>query len=338
MGRDIIVVGASAGGVEVLVQLVRGLPADLPASVFIVLHVPPTGAGLLPRILERAGPLPVAHPCDGEPVERGRIYVAPPDLHMTLEGGVVRTVRGPRENHHRPAVDVLFRSAALAYGPRVVGVVLSGALDDGTAGLLAIKRRGGIAVVQFPEEAPFPDMPRNALRYAEVDHTLPVGEIARLLPRLAAQPTPPEGEYPAPKEMEMEHSIATNALAARPEEGYGQLTEFGCPECKGPLYEIRDGELLRFRCRVGHAYSSDTLVSDQAEALEAALWTAFNTLEESAKMARRIAAEARASNRARMAESFEERAESNARKAELLRRVLLQGEGAPAEAVAAEAS
>src|SRR5262245_27288904 len=179
-GHDIIVVGASAGGVEALTQLVRALPADLPASVFVVLHVPAQSPSVLPTILSRVSPLPAVHPEDGEAIQPGRIYVAPPDRHLLVKRGHVRLARGPRENSNRPAVDPLFRTAGRAYGRRVVGVVLSGVLDDGTAGLAAVKMRGGVAVVQGPDEALYPGMPRNAAENVAVDYCLPVGQIAAL--------------------------------------------------------------------------------------------------------------------------------------------------------------
>jgi two-component system chemotaxis response regulator CheB len=184
-GHDIIVIGASAGGVEALSALVENVPANIPAAVFVVVHFPAQSTSVLPQLLTRAGQLPAVHANDGEAIQTGRIYIAPPDFHMVLERGSMSVVRGPRENHSRPAIDPLFRSAALAYGPRVVGAILSGTLGDGTAGLAAVKRRGGIAVVQDPEEAPFPDMPRNALQYVRADYVLPLAEIPPLLVRVS---------------------------------------------------------------------------------------------------------------------------------------------------------
>jgi two-component system chemotaxis response regulator CheB len=190
--RDILVVGASAGGIEALKAVCGSLPADLSAAVFVAVHLAASGPDLLPGILTRAGPLPAIHPEDLQPIEPRRIHVAPPDHHLLVKDGYVRVVRGPRENGHRPAVDPLFRSAAVAYGPRVIGVVLTGALDDGTAGLAAIKSRGGLAVVQDPLEARYPSMPQNAIRNVRVDHRARLAEMGPLLARLASQEAPPE--------------------------------------------------------------------------------------------------------------------------------------------------
>ena len=185
IGHDIVVVGASAGGVEALTRLVRTLPEDVPATLFVVLHLPADGKSHLPQILTRNGPLLASHPSDGEAIQQRRIYVAPPDHHLVVGRGYVRVIRGPKENGHRPAVDTLFRSAARAYGRRVVGVVLSGSLDDGTAGLQAVKLRNGVGVVQSPDEALFAGMPTSALENVQIDHCLGVAEIGSLLVRLA---------------------------------------------------------------------------------------------------------------------------------------------------------
>src|SRR5439155_14810652 len=202
-GHDIVVVGASAGGVEALATLVSTLPPKLPAAIFVVLHISAHSPSFVSDILSRSGLLEAVQASDGMEIKHGRIYVAPPDHHMLVERGNVRVVRGPKENRHRPAVDPLFRSAAEAYGPRVVGVVLTGGLDDGTAGLLAVKRRGGIAVVQDPEEALYSSMPLSALTHVEVDYRLPLSGIGPLLVRLASEQAEEDREYPLSKDMEM---------------------------------------------------------------------------------------------------------------------------------------
>jgi len=196
--RDIIVVGGSAGAVEVLKRIVDALPRDLGAAVFVVIHLPPTSPGRLPDILQRRASIRIAWAEDGESIERGRVYVAPADRHLVLEDGHVRLTRAPRVNHSRPAIDPLFRSAAFAYGPRVVGVVLSGRLDDGTAGLWVVQERGGIAIVQDPREATHPDMPRNALEYTVADHIVRSHAIAPLLTRLAADEVDANHAAPRP--------------------------------------------------------------------------------------------------------------------------------------------
>lgn len=321
-GHDLIVIGASSGGVEALLALLPALPADLPASVCVVVHTAPEGPGRLPQILARHAALPVLHATDGLALERGKIYIAPPDRHLLVEDGVLRVARGPRENRHRPAVDPLFRSAAIAYGPRVVGVVLSGALSDGTAGLRAIKRLGGIAVVQDPDEALFPSMPTHALRHVAVDHRLALAQIAPLLTRLAIEPTM-RGEYTVPPELELEHQYA-RAERVTPERNgaLGVPTALTCPECHGPLWEIKDGDLIRYRCRTGHAFSGDSMLEAQAEALEEALWLAINTLEEQALTAERLAEEANERRHHHVAARFRERAGESRRRAAVIRRVI----------------
>jgi two-component system chemotaxis response regulator CheB len=287
--RDLIVVGASAGGVEALETLVAGLPADLPAAVIVVLHLAPGTPSVLPRILARAGPLPAVHARDGEPYETGRIYVAPPDHHLLVRDGRLRLIGGARENLHRPAVDPLFRSAAVARGPRVIGVVLTGALDDGTAGLSAVKRCGGVAVVQDPRDASYPSMPANALKNVAVDHCIPVSEMAGLLARLAGEavtgPAPP-----APAAIQAE-----DCMIERQQDDEQVLDEIGsrstitCPECSGTLWELSD-DPVQFRCHVGHAYSPRTLMAQHTRRLEDALWAAIRSFEESASLSERVAA------------------------------------------------
>jgi len=329
-GHDIVVIGASSGGVEALMELAADLPENLPAAVFVVLHLAEESPSVLPKILARSGPLEAVRAEDGQRVEQGRIYVAPPAYHLLLENGRVRVASGPKENRHRPAVDPLFRSAAVACGPRVVGVVLTGAGGDGTAGLLAVKRRGGVAVVQNPEEALFAGMPQSALEHADVDHCLPLTKIAPLLAHLSREEIPAEKEgahRTVPEDMEFESKIAglDPASAVGSDYQIGELSAFTCPECTGPLFEIRDRTLLRYRCRVGHAFTAQSVLDDKAEALENALYVALNTLEESAAMSRTLANRAREHRQEHAATRFEERARKAREQVDLIRRVLSDG-------------
>src|SRR5262245_33352120 len=287
LGHDIIVVGASAGGVEALMKLVRDLPADLPAAVFVVLHVAAAETSVLPRILERNSALPVKHAADGEPIVLGQVYVAPPDRHLLVHRDHVRVVRGPRENNHRPAVDPLFRSAALAYGPRVVGVVLSGSLDDGAAGLQAISRAGGAGIVQDPDEALYRGMPDNAIAADEPDYVLRLDEVPDVLVRLTQEAAESVDEE-TPDDAERETAYAEMDFSTY-ELPPGERSLFSCPDCGGVLYELEDGGLLRYRCRIGHAYSAESLHSAQSEAIDVALGSALRALEERAVMSRRMA-------------------------------------------------
>ena len=302
--RDVVVVGASAGGVEALARLVAGLPADLPAAVIVVLHVLPGGRSVLGEILARAGRLPAATALDGEQLERGRIYVAPPDHHVLLNGETLRLSRGARENGHRPAIDQLFRSAAQSRGPRVLGVVLTGLLDDGAAGLRVIKERGGAAVVQSPDDAVYPAMPSSAIAATDVDAVVPLDRMAETIARLLAEPVPayrPERERDAvialgsrpdvaesPPDAE---GVAAAADGGSPTTGVvpGTLTGLTCPECGGALSETRDGALQRFTCKVGHSYSAASMLSEQGRALESTLAGALRALEERADLLRRLA-------------------------------------------------
>ena len=321
-----VTIGGSSGGVEALARLVAGLPADLPAAVLVVVHFPEGAPSALPRILSRSGPLQAVHPEDGDPIEKGRIYVAPPGSHLLVEDGRVRLGRGPKENGHRPAVDPLFRTAALEYGPRVVGVVLTGSLDDGTAGLGAVKSRGGVAVAQDPDDALFRSMPESALRYVDVDYCVPVGEMAAVLGRIAREPAEGEGDHPVPDNMDLEAKIAGLDHSILDEGRHpGEVSSFTCPECSGPLFEIQDGPLTRFRCRVGHAYTADGVLEGKSGALGEALYTALNTLEEGAELAERLAERARRNGQPRASERFEGRARRAREQATAIRRVLTEG-------------
>ena len=314
--RDVHCIGASAGGVTALQRLLCELPRDLPASVCIVLHTSPITPSSLTSVLQARCPLPVISPQDDEPIERGRVYIAPPDHHLLLFRDRLRVVRGPKENRHRPAVDPLFRSAAWSLGPRVVGVVLTGMLDDGTAGLWAIKACAGIAVVQDPLSAAFPSMPQNALNAVEIDYCLPLDRIAALLDELARQPV---ASIPAPDRADQFRIESEFAMLERESRDMNLLhakpTGFTCPSCHGALWELTEGDLLRFRCHTGHAFGSESLQAAQSEALEEALYAALRALEEKASASRRLAqhdGNRRPEETARLqqeAQNLEERAE-----------------------------
>lgn len=237
----------------------------------------------MPQVLSRLGPLPATHAVDNEPIEPGHIYIAPSDHHLLVEAGRVRVTRGPKENRFRPAVDPLFRSAAYSYGSRVVGVVLTGALDDGTAGLWTIKHHGGMAVVQDPADAEVPSMPENAMREVAVDHCVPVDQMAELLARLTSEPVSPPTEVPVPDE-----KLAVEVRIAAEDKAYennimkfGEFSPFTCPDCHGVMSVLRDGNLTRFRCHTGHAYSADSLLATITEKIEDSLWSAIRGVEES---------------------------------------------------------
>src|SRR5262245_52364907 len=312
--RDIVVIGASAGGVQALDQLVERLPPELPASVFVVLHLAAGGRSVLPSILARMGPLPAAVPGEQQVPERGHIYVAPPDRHLLLVGEEVRLTGGPRENGHRPAIDPLFRSAARTYGPRVIAVVLSGTLDDGAAGARVVRDRGGRVIVQHPDDALYSDMPQNTLDVAGADSVLPASEIADKICELIDESLPEAFEpFEDPEEQEVNELIDAQ-LAVN-----GTATELACPECGGALWEREDGDLVRFGCRVGHVYSPESLVAEHGKALEQALWAALRGLEERADLYRRMARRAQVANRSSIERRFHNRSDSAERHATAVR-------------------
>jgi two-component system chemotaxis response regulator CheB len=327
---DVVVIGASAGGVGFLQRVVERLPPRFPAAVFVALHLPDGVRSMLPAILERAGPLKVSHPENGERIRRGRIYVAPPGFHLTLEAGRMRVTRGAREHGLRPAIDPLFRSAALVFGPRVIGVVLSGLLDDGTVGLKEIKRAGGVAVVQDPSETPWPSMPESALAHVAVDYKVSASEIGELLETLVASGDASAVGRPMDEDLEKE----VNELTMHEDERDhpGEPSPYSCPECGGVLWELQDGEMLRFRCRVGHAYTSETLTSEQATAVEHALWSALRALEEQAAVRRRIGQRMRRLGHHSSAAKFEQRVVELEAQAQSVRDLLMTGVGAKQEA------
>jgi two-component system, chemotaxis family, protein-glutamate methylesterase/glutaminase len=323
--RDIIVIGGSGGALEALRTVVRKFEPDLPAAVFVVLHVG-ARSHLVP-ILAKAGPLPVVAAVSGERFERGKIYVGVPGFHLLLHDGHMLLRRGPRENLARPAVDSLFRSAAASFGGRVIGVILSGALTDGTAGLRAIKRCGGLAVVQDPADALVPSMPDSALRHVVVDQACRADEIAGLLARLARQPA---GQTPeVPFDIRLEAAIAAQELAdMRVNDMLGSPSRFTCPECHGALWEIEDGSMLRFRCHVGHAFTAETVLTSQGEEIDRLLGTLLRSHQERAALAHRMAGHERANERHALARHLESRARDYEHDVEIMKKLLRNDGGA----------
>jgi two-component system chemotaxis response regulator CheB len=325
-GHDIVVMGASAGGLEVVAQIVELLPSALPAAVFVVIHTGPDTPGVLPQILTRRGELTARHAVDGEKIQHGVIYCAPPDQHLLVEDGRVQVLQGPKENGFRPAIDPLFRSAAAAHATRVVGVILSGALDDGVHGLLRIKQRGGVAIVQNPEEAIVDALPLNAIKYVEVDHIAEAKKIAGLLVRLADQPA--SEEVPPMQQDEVIEATVADGVHHILESGKpGHApSAFTCPDCGGSLWEMTNGKLVRYRCHVGHVYTADSLVMEKDSALENVLWSALRALEESVALRHRMAKRAREGKISSIAENFERRAREDEERARILRQFLLPEE------------
>ena len=320
-GRDIIVIGASAGGVQALCKVIEDLPAGFPAAVFVVLHVSPDGYSALPAILSRSGSLPASHPADGEVIRPGRVYVAPPDRHLAIQNSHIHLSRNATENGHRPAVDVLFRTAARSYGPRVAGVVLTGNLDDGTVGLAAIKKCGGVAVVQDPKDADYPGMPTSALANVDVDHVLPLAGIGGLLGSLPYEPRP-AGEGGCD---EIEEEPDAMGVSEEPEITRGaEPSGLTCPECGGSLFEKPGEHPLHFRCRTGHAYSPESLISKQYHALEGSLWAALRALEENASLSRRLEERSRRHGNTFSSRRYEKRAQEAEKHADVLRKILVE--------------
>jgi two-component system, chemotaxis family, protein-glutamate methylesterase/glutaminase len=313
----VVGIGASAGGVDALIGVVRDLPPDFGAAICVVLHVPSSGRSLLASILGRHTRLTVAEARDGQKLRPGHIYVAPNDRHLTVSGSRVQLDRGPKENGVRPAVDVLFRTVAAACGPRSIAVVLSGALGDGSAGAVAVHHAGGAVIAQNPEEATVASMPESAIR--AVGDAVTVLDAAAIGPRLARMIEPVRED--------MAQVDSENPLSETSERPDGPPSPFTCPECSGPLWELRHGEVVRYRCRVGHSYTEDAMVIEQGSALEAALWSALEALEERAEFLRRVA-NRYGERRPRLRDRFNGGAGDALERAELIRRALgTQGDG-----------
>lgn len=282
--RDIIVIGASAGGVHALVSLVKSLRQDFNGHIFIVMHMPPFSKTYLTNILSRANDLLAVHPSDGDLIEPGKIYIAPPDHHMLLEKEHILVKRGPKENRFRPSIDALFRSAAYQYGPRVIGVVLSGMLDDGTSGMWTIKRFGGTTIIQDPADAMHSGMPESVIQFVDIDHQLPVIEIGPLLGNLCTTKTVRKVKLSKEENFRIQTEIAIAAEKHSFDTGFlraGKLTMLSCPECSGALVVINEGKMNRYRCNTGHSFGLDALLSGVMKSVEGDLWKAVKGLEES---------------------------------------------------------
>jgi two-component system chemotaxis response regulator CheB len=327
MRRDIVVIGASAGGIDALRSIAAGLPQQFPASICVVVHLSPDSPGILDKIVDRAGPLPAVQVHSPQRLRPGVIYVAAPDHHLIVEPSVVRATRGPKENRFRPAIDPLFRSAAQTYGPRAIGVILTGSLDDGTAGLWAVKQLGGKAIVQDPADALADSMPRNALDHVKVDHCVSLAEIPGLLVRLTAESIEKEGGYTVPESMNIEVNIARakDPLQAGVEQ-LGEPSTYACPECHGVLLRLKEGDRARFRCHTGHAYSAETLIAEFDQAIEAALWNSIRALQEKVLLIQHLADHARERDDRPLAEALTQRADDAHQRAEVVRRAVQASE------------
>ena len=322
--RDIVVMGASYGGLAAYTSVLSMLPADITAATFIVQHVTPDHKSALAEILSRSGPLQAVQPADEERYRPGVIYTASPNHHLLVKNAHVRVVQGPRENGHRPSIDTLFRSAAAAHTSRVIAVLLTGYRDDGVSGLDAVKRCGGTTIVQDPQEAQAPELPLNAVRRLQVDHILPLAGIALKLAELVvlpAAPAPPVPEDIMEGVKVSEHKVPNMDTLRK----FADPTPFTCPDCGGVLWNIRNETVPHMRCVTGHAHSYDAYSAAQADVLENALWAAIRFMEERIKLLTVMADEARARNWARSAQQYERTQGELTRNAAVIRDYIVSG-------------
>jgi len=321
--QSLVVIGASAGGIKALLDLVEGLPADLEAAILVVVHIG-SSRSVLPQILTRTGALKATAAEDGEPLHAGRIYVAPPDYHLLVQDGHIALSHGPKENHTRPAIDPLFRSAARAYGPRAIAVILSGALRDGTSGMLMVKARGGIAMVQDPADAVIDSMPASALSIVGADYVLPAREIGGVLAELVAGRTSRKAASMANEQDDDARAIISEDFKEQREDRRaGRMTMFTCPDCGGTLWQLDDGARLRYQCHVGHAWGPEMLLGQKSEELEAALWASVRLLKERATLTHQIAARMRETGQSSSrAEALDEEAHVDEQRADAIKNLL----------------
>lgn len=332
--RNVVVIGASAGGVEALRSLVASFPAGFPGAVVVAMHFPAGGTSALPTILGRSGPLPVVTAECGTRLQAGTIYVATPDRHLLVGADQLVVARGPTENGHRPAINALFRSAAIAHGPRAVGVVLSGVLDDGAAGLSAIASLGGAAFVQEPHDALYSAMPEAALRRVETEHVLPAGEMGPTLDKLAREAVDVSTAPQASPSLLLEDRIARHggSVTEHETEGAGAMSGYTCPDCQGALIEMEPGS-GNYRCRIGHAWSAEALHAAQGNELQRALWTALRSLDEKTSLSRRLEEDARKRGNHTLVHRYNESAGEASEAADVLRNYLVSLDPTPPEEV-----
>lgn len=328
--KNIVVIGGSSGSFEVFKTIASGLPKDLDAAIFIVWHMSPDVRGILADVLNNAGPLPAKEARDGEEIKPGNIYVARPDYHLLLENSHIRVTRGPKENRFRPAIDPLFRSAAYEYGPRAIGIIASGALDDGTSGMWAINHFGGITVAQDPTDADIASMPESVIREVEVDHIVPAKQIAGLIVRLSKEDLSPKEEAMMKKKDER---IEDEIGIAAEDGAFGSvafdldaLSPFTCPDCQGVMSQIRDGNRVRFRCHTGHAFSADTLLSSLTQNIEDSLWSAARGIDECIMLLNHIGDHFAEINQAGTAAKFFQKANDAQRRNEIIRSAVFENE------------
>jgi two-component system chemotaxis response regulator CheB len=316
--RDLVAIGTSAGGVDALMQIARGLPPQFPAAVLVTIHLSPQFRSELDILLTRAGPLPARFPSDGEHYRKGHIYIAPPDRHLMLVGDRFQLGTGARENNSRPAIDPMLRSAAVCCGSRSIGVVLTGTLGDGASGLWALDHCGGISVVQDPSDAAFAEMPLNALNRLKPDHVAPLAQIPALLDSLVRQPA---GEpVPAPAGMKFEVEIASGGAAEMEDmDRLGRRSVLSCPDCHGVMWEIDEGELVRFRCHVGHAYTAELMSLALDENLRRAMASALRALEERVMLARKLQKQAENDRHGLLATNWRRKADEFQRNLDVIR-------------------
>lgn len=320
----VIAIGASAGGPSTLVRLLRQLPADFPAALMVATHLPARGPSHLVEMLDKEAAMTVIPAIHGEVVQQGIVYVAVPDQHLMLADGRVRLARGPKENHSRPSVDVLFRSCALSLGSQAIGVVLTGSLDDGTAGLWSIKDRQGQAIVQAPDEADYPSMPRSAIAHVAVDYVARIDDMPAIFLKAVHEARSRSESKPVSEKLKIETQIAEghDALSSG-SLSLGPSSELTCPECGGVLAQIEEGSIVRFRCHTGHAYSGESLANGTDEKIDDLLWRLLRALDERTLILLRSAASAKPAASSQEIEGLQQQIRANRKRGDLIRELLM---------------